>query len=1148
MTNRKNTIQKSDKVWRAGFPACLVYVFLLILLSPPHSFAQNNTNTLILDNSASVTSIAPFSYITTDHDRILSPESLVSRHKSNLRGQHITSDVINLGLNDAPSWILFSVKNTTNNDDWVLHFGNTLDGRMGVAKKIYVMNYSTRQTMTYPMEDEKDQNQPQLLGAALPIKVTPGGQNIFVIYAESQNGLPLMLAPKIMSQDTYMRIMLDGDASNFLAAALFIGIIAFFAASFYITRHYTSIALISYYTLLSAVFFNLDVNFVASGIINGSTLLVLYIISFIPLFIAAKFFNHITHDYRPMENMALAVLVIFILAISSLYLSILGLSIAGFSALTSTVCFSLVALCVIFAFTSRKPVPVTSLFVLALFLSPAAFAILALSAFNILPASSFTLTLFWALLIPQGVCFIAAYIKSNTYRKERKKQENLQRTHDEQSLARLQKSKDSADQARLLRVIERERELMSELREREVKRTEEMRKAKDMADKANKDKSAFLAVVSHEIRTPMNGILGMVQLLQNTDMTKSQGDYVDTIRKSGDTMMALLNDILDFEKIEKGAMELESVPINLRQLAQDIVMLMSGHAAQKNVELRANIADDVPTFVLGDPTRLRQIFLNLVNNGLKFTEKGHVIIGIKKENQTDESPLLFFVEDTGIGISEKAQEKLFTPFTQAETSTSRKYGGTGLGLAISNRLIEAMGGKIEINSQEGRGSTFSFTLSLQADERSANTSSAQKGSSEQQGETRSMTILVVEDNEMNRKVLEGFLIQKGHTLLMATNGLEALDICKAQKPELILMDIQMDGLSGIETTKKLRALPDQEIASTPVIALTGNVMLEDIESFFSIGMNGFIAKPINADTLYDTVHNASLGKFEHELPDGFFDKDSQQADQASAPETQAPPINSPSIDLQHVEVSLELDDREHFVSDSEITTSPKITDSISITDIRQPKTPIASLAKAPPVEITPKTPSTPIISGIKAPPPQPEKQNINKPTDEKPAQNINVHKDKGELTEIQKYLMEQHSSSKVEDTSSAPESTQPSPSENVSVEEWLDLAMLDSLKSSLGGDQFTELLKGFSDKAKEIIDDLDEIIQDNNTLSLGARGHELKGMAGNFGMKKVSDIAGEIEKAAKTQQAEEAIEQAKKLKAAYDKTQAAFEIWLQDNG
>ncbi len=1122
MINTNTTTQETDKTQHASVLAWLALVFLCLLSSIPSTLAQNNTNTLTLDASASVADVAPFSYLTVDNDRILSPESLVSRHKSNLRGQHIKSDIINLGLNDAPSWILFSVHNTTRNDDWVLHFGNTLDGRMGVAKKIHVMNYSTRQTMTYPPEEDDLKNQPQLLGAALPIKITPGGQNIFVIYAEPQNGLPLMLAPKIMSQDTYMRMMLNGDASNFLATALFIGVISFFAASFYITRHYTSIALISYYTLLSAIFFNLDVNFVASGLINGSTLLVLYIISFIPLFIAAKFFNQITHDYRPMENMALAVLVIFILAISSLYLSILGQSIAGFSALASTVCFSLLALCVIFAFTSKKPVPVTSLFVFALLLSPLSFATLTLASFNILPASSFTLVLFWALHIPQACCFITAYIKSNAYRKERKQQENLQRSHDEQSLARLQKSKDSADQARLLRVIERERELMSELREREVKRTEEMRKAKDMADKANKDKSAFLAVVSHEIRTPMNGILGMVQLLHNTSLTKSQSDYVDTIRKSGDTMMALLNDILDFEKIEKGAMDLEIVPINLRQLAQDIVMLMSGHAAQKNIELRADVDEHVPFMVLGDPTRLRQILLNLVNNGLKFTEKGHVIIKIKREEQSANSPLIFLVEDTGIGIPEKAQEKLFTPFTQAETSTSRKYGGTGLGLAISNRLIEAMGGKIAINSKEGQGSTFSFKLALQEHQAQNNPAHTSQGRKEN---TRSMTILVVEDNEMNRKVLEGFMVQKGHTLLMASNGLEALEICKAQKPDLILMDIQMDGLSGIETTQKLRAFSNRDIASIPVIALTGNVMLEDIESFFAVGMNGFIAKPINADTLYDTVHNASLGKFEHPLPDNFFDK--------AEPQKEAPPPTQTkqNIDLQNIEVSLELDDREHFVPDSEINTSNKITENISITNISQANT----------SSIKPSTAETPSASIEKAEP-LTKAADIQKPVEEKPVPNINVHKDKEELTEIQKYLMEQHSSTKTENNAPSIQSAAPS----ISVEEWLDLSMLDSLKASLGADQFTELLKGFSDKAKEIIENLDTIIEEDNTLSLGARGHELKGMAGNFGMKKVSDIAGEIEKAAKTQKSDKAIEHAKKLKAAYDQTQAAFEIWLKE--
>jgi len=424
-----------------------------------------------------------------------------------------------------------------------------------------------------------------------------------------------------------------------------------------------------------------------------------------------------------------------------------------------------------------------------------------------------------------------------------------------------------------------------------------------------------------------------------------------------------------------------------------------------------------------------------------------------------------------------------------------------------------------------------------------------------QYKTKPMRILVTEDNEMNRKVLEGLLTQQGHTLFMASNGLECLDICKREQPDLILMDIQMDGLSGVETTKKLRANTDENIASIPVIALTGNVMLEDIEEYFSNGMNGFIAKPIDSKQLEEILYNASLGKFENNISKSNPLPKEQNIVQEQEP---SPEAIKQEIDLKEIKTDLNLDDREHYVSDSEIKISTQ-------TDITKKASPSMDIQ----IQETNNDKKEPSISVSNTP----------STKKEKPTFNRNAPDD--EMTEIQRYLMQQHSSyqdeedtniteeiteninenietppaaenieetpilfqSKVNPTDSTP-IADTAPASNIDLNDLLDTDMLQSLINTLGEEQFTNLLQGFLDKATEIIDGIGIIIEENNIPAIGARAHELKGMAGNFGMKYVSDLASNIEKAAKTSQTDDAINNAQKLSAANDQTQTALKKWV----
>ncbi len=940
-----------------------------------------------------------------------------------LAGKIAPNNIIPLGLEGTSTWLAFKLLNKDAGEDWVLDLGRVMDGRSGhlEAVRVYEM------PLAYPGAIEKPQFYLNDIttdtdDGYYKIRVAPQTQKLIILNIIPGSGLPVTIAP-MLHEDKAMTDVVYGNAFTDVFYTLFLMGFATLALAVGLYHRKASTIVFSAYFFLLALTYTLFENYGADTSFSSfkSMAVSLGLGHALLALISTKIFcninqSRVTERYILYGLMGLSALASGVTLIFPLSDGVLQ------SSITQGIPFAvyLVVTLMSYAQMMSKNIRGYSYFLSWLF-PLAGFIITALATEGILPMSAITLNALWISYLPQGLLLSIALMR-HLRLADREEGSAVDAVPSEVlNLKKLKQTRDDGDHSRLLRVIEKERDLLADLKQREATRLEEMRRAKEEADEANRAKSAFLAVVSHEIRTPMTGIMGMVRLLLDSNVSRQQKDYVLTIQESGDAMLGLLNDILDFEKIQRGKMELENISFDLHRLIQGVVALMSGHAAQKQVTLSARVDDDLPRFVKGDPTRLRQVLLNLMGNALKFTEKGSVTLLIKNlQNSDGESSnnnqfmIYFAVTDTGIGISETAQKNLFSPFAQADSTIARKFGGSGLGLAISKGLVEAMGSTVNINSQPGEGSTFFFTLKMERGISSLQDSA--KKAPERLVDIPKidpLRILVVDDNTINRKVIGSFLAQDNHILTSSTTAEDALEKIEAQDFDLVLMDIELPGISGNEATKTLRGHSNPMKAHLPVIALTGNIGKDDMGRYLADGMNDMIPKPIDPDQLRSKI----------------------------------------------VEVMTRSNERE--------IRSPVIT-------TVQEAAPIATPVPVEPIALTEQPPTIPVD---------------------------------------------------VDATVFNPQ-------------------MLQSLKDAIGGDQLQKLLDELIEKTDDILSGMDLASRAGNMELLSVRAHELKGMAGNFGLVEISEIAGTTEQKAKTNEQDGITDLVKSLPAARERAQQALKTWV----
>jgi signal transduction histidine kinase/CheY-like chemotaxis protein len=815
---------------------------------------HENAHSLILSDNYTEHFLSPYLTKYENQDENISADDIISGIFLSGKANKETGSIVTLSPEGHSTWLSFDVMNRSNTTRWKIDFGNTQMGRFGL--------FDTIDAYTHDLNDNNLTRQSIHSDGSIPLTITQNQKMQIMIRLTYKKGLPITTPIRLLHYEK--KLARDNNLNMGVFLTFMVGMAFFFAAIAFMRNEYQYLYFSLYYALFSVLMLTQNIFVIGTTPLLGSALIpfCFLICAISGLFIARLFWdmNEKSQSYeRAFLTLIGGAIAIFILAL----LLPIKVTTIKYILYYGPSLLILVLIPLISMVQTQRGNNEISAFMFGWLILLFGACITTLALGGIVPSVSTAINAFWYSLVPQAFFFVmAAKLKLEGDFENIKLSRNLE-IEETETVSRLRQSKENTEQERLLKVIEQERKVLGELRKSEARRTDEMRIAKDEADQANKAKSAFLAVVSHEIRTPMTGIMGMIRLLLDSNLTKEQKEYALTVQDSSDAMLALLNDILDFEKIEQGKMAFENISFDLHRLIKGVTTLMKGHATQKNIELKTKIGENLPKYVYGDPTRLRQVLLNLTGNAVKFTDQGSVTLTAELMREKDSEgtcEIYLGISDTGVGISKDAQKDLFSPFSQADSTISRKFGGTGLGLAISKGLVQGMGSTINISSNEGAGSIFFFTLNMSVGD---SDSAGSKLIATTKSAIKPLKIMVVDDNKTNQKVIEGFLAKTPHNLIMINDAQVAINRLEKENFDLILMDIEMPGLKGDTATKHIRQSGNDAIKDIPIIALTGNAQPEDIQKYYAAGMNGVIAKPIDIDLLKSTINKAGQNVFDN---------------------------------------------------------------------------------------------------------------------------------------------------------------------------------------------------------------------------------------------------------------------------------------------